>query len=206
MILYDYPKSTAAYRVRITMALKGLDYERREVGLIKDGGEQHQPDFRALNPQGRVPALVLEDGRVITQSLSILSYLDALEPTPALLPSDPVLAAQVSAFALTVACDIHPLNNLSVLQYLKRELHVTDQQKLDWYHHWVREGFSALERQLQDTAGDFCFGGQLSLADVCLIPQVFNANRFQCDMTPYPVITHINAHCLALAAFSDTAP
>lgn len=215
MILFDYFRSSAAYRVRIALNLKGLAYEHRSVNLQK--GEESQAAYTSLNPQALVPTLLIEgagdhgsDIR-LTQSLAICDYLDSHKPDPALLPEEPVRRADIQAFALAIACDVHPLNNLRVLQYLTGELGVDDQAKLDWYHHWVAMTFEALEAGLnarpQDNTGSaFCFGDAPTLADVCLVPQVFNAQRFDVPLQHYPNILRIHAHCQQLTAFADAHP
>ncbi|WP_374618798.1 maleylacetoacetate isomerase [Pandoraea sp.] len=205
--LYSYFRSSAAYRVRIALNLKGLEYDTVPVHLVRDGGEQLKPAYRALNVNGLVPTFVDGDAN-IHQSLAIIEYLEDVHPTPALLPADPVARAQVRALALDIAADIHPIDNLRVLRYLKHELGVTDAQKNAWYAHWVVEGFTALEARLaaQSARGAFAFGDTPTLADCCLVPQVYNASRFQVDMTPFPRIAAVNAHCLTLDAFRRAAP
>ncbi|AHN75405.1 maleylacetoacetate isomerase [Pandoraea pnomenusa] len=205
--LYSYFRSSAAYRVRIALNLKGLDYEIVPVHLVRDGGEQLKPAYRALNVNGLVPTFV--DGEVnIHQSLAIIEYLEDVHPTPALLPADPVARAQVRALALDIAADIHPIDNLRVLRYLKHDLGVSEEQKNAWYVHWVVEGFTALEARLaaQRSPGKFVFGDTPTLADCCLVPQVYNANRFKVDMTSFPRIAAIDAHCQTLDAFRRAAP
>ncbi|WP_299810815.1 maleylacetoacetate isomerase [uncultured Shewanella sp.] len=209
MKLYGYWRSSAAYRVRIAMNLKSLVAEQVSVHLVKDGGEQHKDEYQQINAQELVPSLIIENNgqqRVLTQSLAIIEYLDEVYPEVALLPCSSFDKATVRAMALTVACEIHPLNNLKVLQYLSSELAITDEKKTVWYHRWVQEGFTALEKQLAQHSGLFCFGDSPSLADVCLVPQVYNAKRFNVDMSPYPNIERINAHCLTLQAFIDAIP
>ncbi|MDQ2694008.1 MAG: maleylacetoacetate isomerase [Pseudomonadota bacterium] len=206
MKLYSYYRSSAAYRVRIALHLKGLACEQIAVNLLK--GEDHSADYRRINPQGLVPALVADDGRVLTQSLAICEYLEDICPSPALLPADPPGRARVRALAALPACEIHPLNNLRVLQYLTGTLGATEEQKLAWYRYWVAEGFAALEALLADSAdtGLCCHGDQPTLADVFLVPQVFNARRYQCDLAPYPTIRRISGHCKALPAFLEAHP
>ena len=205
MTLYDYFRSTAAYRVRITLNLKGLDYQQAPVNLLK--GEDHGTDYRAVNPQGLVPALTV-DKAVLQQSLAICEYLDEVEPEPPLLPGDPLQRAQIRALAQMVACDIHPVNNLRILKYLTGELGVSEAQKLNWYRHWIDEGFRPIEQILEKTApdGPFCFGERVTLADICLVPQIYNARRFELDLTPYPRIVAIEQHCLTLDAFERAKP
>jgi maleylacetoacetate isomerase len=204
MILYDYFRSSAAFRVRIALNLKGLAAERRFVHLRK--GEQREAGYLELNPQGFVPLLVIGERR-LTQSLAILEYLDEKHPLPPLLPAALEDRAWVRAIALAIACDIHPLNNLRVLKHLAKELQLDEARRDEWYRHWVREGFAPLEAQLaQRAAGAYCLGDGPTLADVCLVPQVANALRLKVDMAPYPRIRAINAACLALAPFADAAP
>ncbi|MBS0507550.1 MAG: maleylacetoacetate isomerase [Proteobacteria bacterium] len=207
--LYSYFRSSAAYRVRIALALKGLAYETIPVHLVKDGGQQHGNAYRSANPQGLVPALQpAEGGPVLAQSLAIMEYLDEIHPAPALLPADALGRARVRALAQMVACEIHPLNNLRVLQYLTQELGVSGTQKDAWYAHWVALGLQAMEETLvrSSDTGRFCHGDTPSLADCCLVPQVFNARRFNCAMEAYPTITRIVAACEALPAFQQAAP
>lgn len=204
MLLHDYHRSSAAYRVRIALNLKGLVAGRSFVHLRR--GEQRAPGFLGLNPQGFVP--VLEDGdRLLTQSLAIIEYLEERHPEPALLPPAAGDRAWVRAVALAIACDIHPLNNLRVLRYLESELHADEAARDAWYRHWIAEGFAALEPQLAArAAGPFCLGDRPTLADVCLVPQVANARRFRVPLDAYPRIVAIDAACLALAAFDLARP
>ncbi len=206
MRLYNYFRSSASYRVRIALNLKGLPYEYHSVHLSRAGGEQFSPAFRELNPLSLVP--LLEDGeRRISESLAIIEYLEETHPEPPLLPREPAERARVRALALTVACDIHPLNNLRVLQYLSSELAVSGEVKTRWYRHWIQLGFAALEAELaRRPAGRFCHGDTPGLADCCLIPQLFNARRFDCELSAYPTLLAIEASCLALPAFRDAAP
>ena len=205
--LYGYWRSSAAYRVRIALNLKGLAYESVSVHLIRDGGEQHQPEFLAVNPQGLIPVLT-DGGRVVRQSLAIIEYLDELHPEPPLLPANARDRARARAMALTVACDIHPLNNLRVMQYLEKDMGAAEQQRLDWMRHWMDVGLSSLEAQLVDhpSTGEFCEGEEPGLADCCLIPQLYNARRFDLDVSAYPTLQRIEANCTALQAFRDAAP
>ncbi len=205
MKLYGYFRSSAAYRVRIALNLKGLAAEYVPVHLLKDGGQQRLPQHLARNPQGIVPALELDSGAVLTQSLAIIEYLDAVCPHPQLVPSDPVRAAKVRAVALAIACDIHPLNNLRVLNYLKGTLHHTQEETDEWYRHWVREGgLDAVEKMLPGDA--FCFGGRPTLADCCLIPQIFNARRFNVSLDHLPKLLRAEASCAKLEAFAAAHP
>lgn len=204
MILYDYFRSSAAYRVRIALNLKGLSAERRFVHLRR--GEQRAPGYLELNPQGFVPLLVIGDRR-LTQSLAIIEYLEEKHSLPPLLPTGPEDRAWVRSVALAIACDIHPLNNLRVLKYLSKELAIDEPRRDEWYRHWVREGFHALETQLIERDwGPFCAGATPTLADVCLVPQVANANRLSVDLAPFPRIRAINDACLALPAFAAARP
>jgi maleylacetoacetate isomerase len=205
--LYDYFRSSAAYRVRIALNLKGVKPDERTFVHLRMGGQRAQ-DYLALNPQGLVPAIALDDGTVLTQSLAIIQYLEETYPEPPLLPPDPVARARVRAIALAIACEIHPLNNLRVLNYLIGTLGVSREQKDGWYRYWIDVGFEALERTLaQDGAtGRFCHGEQATLADICLVPQMANARRFEIDLSPYPTLIRIEAACNALPAFADAAP
>ena len=205
--LYTYWRSTAAWRVRIALAWKGVDYEAVPVHLLADGGRQHGEAYRALNPEGRVP-LYVEDGLSISQSLAIVEYLEERYPEPPLLPADPAGRARVRSLALLVACDIHPLNNLSVLQYLTGTLGLGENAKTAWYRHWVANGFRALEARLagEEETGTYCHGDAPGVADLCLVPQVYNARRFDCDMTPYPRIRGIHDACMELEPFRRAVP
>ena len=206
MKLYDYFRSSAAYRVRIALNLKGLAPERAFVHLRNN--VQRSDDYLALNPQGLVPMLVADDGAVLTQSLAIIEYLDEAYPKPPLLPAAPAERARVRGIALEIACDIHPLNNLRVLQYLKNTLGVSDEQKDAWYRYWIDVGLEALETRLaRDPAtGRFCHGDAPTLADICLVPQLANARRMNIDVGPYPTLTRIEASAISLPAFVDAAP
>lgn len=207
--LYDYFRSTASYRVRIVLNLKNLTHQLKEIHLVNNGGEQFSDNYRSINPQQLVPTLTDDNAHLaVSQSLAIIDYLEALHPEPRLYPSDVGLKALVQSLALQICCDIHPLNNLRVLKYLTGTLSLSEQQKMDWYHHWIHQGFQAIEKQLHKYSkqGEFCFGNQPTLADICLIPQVYNAKRFDVDLTNYPMIQSINTHCLTLEAFSRAAP
>lgn len=204
MKLYSYFRSSAAYRVRIALNLKGLPYEMESIHLTKDGGKQFSDAFRAVNPQMRVPALQLSGGEVLTQSLAIIDYLDEVFPDPSLLPPEALDRARVRAAAQVIACDIHPIDNLCVLRYLKRELK-QEQEAIDtWYRHWVTEGFKALEKMI--APGPYCFGSHVTLADVCLVPQVFNARRLNTPLDAFPKIVAVDAACQKLAAFDRARP
>jgi maleylacetoacetate isomerase len=206
MKLYDYFRSSAAYRVRIALNLKGLAPERVFVHLRK--GAQRTDDYLALNPQGLVPALVTDSGDVLTQSLAIIEWLDDRQPEPPLLPVDADGRARVRSIALAIACDIHPLNNLRVLQYLTGTLGVSEAQKDGWYRYWCDTGLEALETELarDPRTGRFCHGDAPTVADVCLVPQLANARRFNVDVAAYPTLTRIEAACGELAAFAAAAP
>jgi maleylacetoacetate isomerase len=204
MKLYDYFRSSAAYRVRIALNLKGLAYERHEVHLVRDGGEHLTPAYRAINPQARVPALELDDGTILIQSPAILEWIEETHSEPPLLPADPILRARVRAVAAVVACDIHPVNNLGVLNYLRGQLGHDQETVNRWYRHWIEEGFCAIETLVEGEP--FCFGDRPSLADVALVPQVYNARRFNVPLDPFPKIAHIDAVCTAIKAFADAAP
>lgn len=206
--LYGYWRSSAAYRVRIVLNLKGLAYQQVPVHLVRDGGEQHGQAYQALNPQGLVPLLVDEEngGVPIAQSLAIIEYLEEIFPVPAILPADPVIRAQVRALALHIACDVHPLNNLRVLKYLSRELSVEEDAKSAWYRHWVAEGLAAVEQGLAAYGDGFSLGALPGYLEACLIPQVYNARRFDCDLDAYPRILALTARCEALDAFRHAAP
>ena len=206
MILYDYCRSSAAYRVRIALNLKNLAYQQRSVNLVS--GEHRENEHVQRNEQALVP--VLEDNGIqLSQSLAICEYLDEAYPeTHSLVCGSPVERAGQRAFALAVACDIHPVNNLRVLQYLVGEMGVDAEKKMQWYHHWIHTTFSALEAKLQKRAiaTEFCCSNQITIADICLVPQVFNANRFEVDMTDYPLISAINDRCLGMEAFAKAHP
>jgi maleylpyruvate isomerase len=206
MILYGYGLSSASYRVRIALALKNLQYS----SIIKNlrAGEHRLSEFLRINVQGFVPALGLDDGAVLTQSVAIIEYLDEIHPNPPLLPSEPLGKARVRALTQAITCDIHPLNNLRVLRYLEEKLNLDKQTRDLWYRHWVQVGFDALERWLvRDPAtGRYCHGDTPTLADICLVPQVFNARRFAVDMNPYPRILAIETACKELPAFQTAAP
>jgi maleylacetoacetate isomerase len=202
LTLYDYYRSSASYRVRIALNLKGVDYARVPVHLL--AGEQRDEAYRALNPQGFVPMLDA-DGERLTQSLAIISWLEWKYPAPVLLPAEPALRSHVLAMALTIAADIHPLNNLRVLKQLK-DMGVDQEARDDWYRHWIAEGFIALEALAAPRAGRFLFGDEVSLADVCLVPQMFNARRFDLPLDAYPTLLRADAAATALEAFAAAHP
>jgi len=205
--LYTYWRSSAAFRVRIALNLKGLAFDSVPTHLVRGGGEQRASGYLALNPQGLVPALD-DDGRLVTQSLAICEYLEETHPEPRLLPGDALARSQIRAMALAVACDIHPLNNLSVLQYLRSELHQPDQAVDRWARQWIARGFAALEQLVTRHSADgaHCHGSSVTLADVFLLPQVFNARRVQLDLAPYPRIKAVAAHLESLPAFDAARP
>lgn len=207
MKLYDYFRSTASFRVRIALNIKNISYEAIAIHLVNNGGEQHLPDYRDINPQELVPTLD-ENGHIIHQSLAIIEYLDEINPSPPLLPQTPLARAQVRSMALAIACDIHPLNNLRVLNQLRNQFKADEEQIKLWYHHWLALGFDALESKLQALPhkASLCYGNEVSLADICLIPQVYNAHRFNFPLGDYPLINAIYEHCITLAPFKDAAP
>lgn len=207
MKLFDYFRSSAAYRVRIALNLKGLEYERAFVHLTRGGGEQYSDMYGQVNPQRLLPSL--QDGeQVLTQSLAIVEYLDETHPEPRLLPATPVEKARVRAIALGIACDIHPIDNLRVLNYLTNELGVDDEARTTWYRHWVELGLNSVEALVagHPMTGRFCHGDTPGLADLCLVPQIFNAHRFDCDLSGCPELVRINQACLELPAFADASP
>jgi len=207
MKLYSYFRSSAAYRVRIALNLKGLAYEYAPIHLLRDGGQQLKPDYRELNPDGIVPTFIDGDD-VLTQSLAIIEYLEETHPEPSLLPGTPLDRAFIRSVALQIACEIHPVDNLRVLKYLKHTLKVGDEAKDAWYRHWLESGFDSLEKRLANDSrvGKLCFGDTPTLADLCLVPQVFNARRFNLDMSRYPTIERIADHAGQIDAFARAAP
>lgn len=205
MILYSFFNSSTSYRVRIALALKGIQYQLRTVGIRK--GEQYSAAHRSLSPIGGVPVLVTDDGEVLTQSLAILDYLDAIAPQVPLFPTDWMRRARVQELALLISCDIHPLNNLRVLKYLEYELGLKAGERSEWYGHWIAKGLAAAEILLQRAdPATFCFGNTPGAADCCLVPQVANALRMNCDLAPYPRVLQIHQACLAHPAFQAAAP
>ena len=207
MKLYSYWRSSAAYRVRIALEYKNIPYQIVPIHLVKDGGEQRKDEYTAINPQKLVPTLVDGDLK-LTQSMAIIEYLDEVQPTPSLLPEDTATRARLRSMAQLIACDIHPLDNLRVLQYLKNNLSVTDEQKSEWYAHWIVEGFSALETSLHTLPafGPFTQGEDISLVETVLIPQIYNALRFEVSLKPYPRIAELYDACMARDEFKKAAP
>lgn len=205
--LYNYFRSSASFRVRIALNLKGLPFEYVPVHLLKGGGQQLAATYRSLNPDALVPVLE-DDGQVLTQSLAIIEYLEETRPEPPLLPRDAVERAYVRSIALAIACEIHPLNNLRVLRYLVRTLGTSEEQKNAWYRHWVEQGLASLEARLVggNRTGRYALGDAVTLADVCIVPQIFNAQRVDCDLDRVPTIMHIFEHCMQLPAFIDAQP
>ncbi|AOJ76393.1 maleylacetoacetate isomerase [Burkholderia ubonensis] len=207
MKLYSYFRSSASYRVRIALHLKQLPFDYVPVHLLRDGGQQLKDEYRALSPDSLVPTLVDGDA-ALQQSLAIVEYLDETHPEPPLLPNAPLDRAYVRSIALQIACEIHPLNNLRVLKYLKHMLQVPEEAKNDWYRHWIEAGFATLEARLANDprTGKLCFGDTPTLADICVVPQVFNANRFAIDTSRFPTIQRIHDYAMTLDAFKAAAP
>ena len=206
LTFYDYFRSSASYRVRIVLALKGLSPERVETVDLRRG-EQSDPAYTSLMPSGLVPSFTF-GGKTFGQSVALIEWLDALYPAPRLLPAEPYEALAVREMALTVACDIHPLDNLRVLKYLTGPLEVREEDKLAWYRHWITSGFATLEALIAKHGrdGSYCLGEAVSLADVCLVPQVYNARRFEVDMAAYPALCRVDAHCNTLPGFQSASP
>ena len=202
-MLHDYAKSSACYRVRIALNLKGLEYDRHKVNLLD--GDQRSEEYRALNPQGLVPMLEI-DGLKLTQSLAIMVYLDQRFAEPRLVPADPGDGAHVRAMALAIACDIHPINNLRVLKYLAGPLRLGEDERQDWYAHWITEGFTALEALAAPRAGEFLFGDTPTIADICLVPQMFNARRYSVPVEAYPTLLRADENATALEPFAKAHP
>ncbi len=205
--LYTYWRSSAAYRVRIALNLKGLAWKPAAVNLARGGGEHRLPGYREINPEGLVPTLRYGD-QSVSQSLAIMEFLEEQHPQPSLIPGDAVARSRIRALSMAVACDIHPLNNLRVMKYLKASCGQSDADVSRWYGHWIAEGFSRVEARLtgDGDSGRYCFGDTPTMADCCLVPQVYNAKRFECDLRPYPVIRRINDACLELDAFRNAEP
>ena len=206
--LYSYFRSSAAYRVRIALNLKNIPYDIVGVHLLNDGGQHRLPDYLAKNPQGLIPSLEDSEGHVYRQSLNIIDYLDQQHPKPLMVPVETKQRSYVLEISLMVASDIHPLNNLRVLNYLTNDMHLCEEDKKTWYQHWVHVGLEAIETWLRqhNLAKNCCLGNTPTLADACLIPQVYNALRFQCDIEPYPTVRRIYEHCSSLSPFIQASP
>ena len=204
MKLYSFFRSSAAYRVRIALNLKNLAYETLPVHLVKDGGHNKRPEFRAINPQMRVPALVTANGEILIQSLAIIEYLDETHPQPPLLPRDPIARAKARALADLIACDIPPLNNVGPLRYLKNAMGQAQSAIDAWYHHWILDGFEALEALIG--SGPYACGDEVTIADICLVPQIYNARRLKVPLDKFPKINAVDAACMRLAAFDRARP
>ncbi len=205
MKLYTYFRSSAAFRVRIALNLKGLNYQPQLISLPK--GVHRQAEYAKVNPQALVPTLVTDEGMHLAQSLAIIEYLDETHPRPSLIPKDLEARARVRSLSLLIACEIHPLNNLRTLQYLKRQLGQNEEQVNSWYRHWIAEGLGKLETELQSAAsGRFCHGDAPTMVDCCLVPQIFNAKRYDCDLAPYPKTMRIFDACMQLEAFDRAQP
>ncbi len=202
MELFTYFRSTSSYRVRLALAYKQISYDSNCVNL-RTGEQNHE--YKKINPFGLVPSLITESG-LISQSLAIIEYIEKIHPTPPFFFKNPFQQSQAMAIALAISCDIHPLNNLKVLNYLTNVLKISDEEKTNWYHHWIHEGFKPIEQMLQQTSGDFCIGDNISVADICLIPQVYNANRFNVDISVYPTIKKINQKVLSLEWAKQASP
>ena len=205
LLLYSYFRSSTSYRVRIAMNLKALNYEYKAIHLLKNGGEQHSAEYRKLNPAGEVPTLV-HDGKVIGQSFAIIEYLDDIFPQNPLFPKDAFLKAKVRQFCEGINCGIHPLSNLKTTQVLDQKFKLNEQQRLEWNQHWIRIGLESLEKQIETTAGMYCFGDEITAADLFLIPQLFSANRFQVTIQDYPTLNRVNEKCLQIEAFQKAHP
>lgn len=206
--LYSYYRSSCAYRVRLALAYKGLAYTTHPVHLVRNGGEQHKPEYAELNPQEQVPTLVDGDF-VLTQSMAIMEYLEEKHPAPAILPKDAQQRAYVRQISLVMVADIHPINNLKILQHLSTDLNLSQSQKTEWYAKWITQGFAATEKLLERSAfrtGAFVCGDTPTMADFCLIPQVYNAARYEIPLDDYPIIRAINDHCLTLPFFDEASP
>lgn len=206
MNLYTYFRSSASFRVRIVLNLKGLPYDSIPVHMLRNGGEQHTPEYRAVNPLGVVPSLQTDEGPVLTQSIAICEFLEESFPEPRLLPEDRFERAWVRSLCNAVACDIHPINNLRVLKYVKGTLNHSDDEKNEWYCHWIQTGFEALEKMLSARAGSYCLGDRVTMADAFLIPQVWNAMRFDCPLDEFPTIRRVYDNAMVLEAFQLAQP
>ena len=207
MKLYTFFRSSASYRVRIALHLKNIPYNQAPIHLRRGGGEQLSTAYKAINPQGLVPALE-DNGKILTQSLAIIEYLEEKYPKPPIFPADPADKALVRSMAMVIACEVHPIQNLRVLNYVKATYNQTDAQVNQWAQHWIDLGLAALEQMIlaQPKRGKFCFGDAPTLADICLVPQLGNARRYGCDLAKHPTIVEIEKNCMALPAFDDAAP
>lgn len=204
--LYTYFRSSASFRVRIVLNLKQQAYTHTAVHMLRNGGEQHASAYRAVNPQGLVPSLETDEGPVLTQSIAICEFLEETYPEPRLLPEDRFERAWVRSVCSAIACDIHPINNLRVLKYLKTELKHSEEEKTKWYRHWIDAGFEGIEKMIAARAGRYCLGDQVTLADAFLVPQVWNALRFECPLDRFPTIDSVYKNAIALEAFALAAP
>lgn len=204
MRLYSYYRSSATYRVRIALAIKGLEFDYIPLNLLH--AQQKSADYMAKNPQGLVPALETDEGALIAQSMAIMEWLEETCPQPPLLPSEPLLRAQVRSMANTIACDVHPLNNISIINYLQNPLGVSPEQVKEWYARWIHRGYDSIEKAIAEYGGLCCFGDEPTLADLCLIPQTYNASRFRVDISAYPNIRRVCDHCNTLPAFITAHP
>ncbi len=208
MLLYDYYRSTASYRVRIALAIKKCSYTCLPVHLLNNGGEQHQLEYARINPMHLLPTLD-ENGRIITQSLAIIEYLNEINPDPPLLPTTPYARAKVRSIALNIACDVHPLNNLRIQKRLRTQFNASEDEITHWMHHWFLQGFTALEQMVELSKSEsksVCYGNEVTLADICLIPQVYSAKRFNFPLQKYPKVMEIYDYCIDLPAFKSAAP
>ncbi|RJF95210.1 maleylacetoacetate isomerase [Noviherbaspirillum saxi] len=206
MNLHTYFRSSASFRVRIVLNLKNQAYQAIPVHMLRDGGEQHSPAYRAINPLGLVPALETDEGPVLTQSIAICEFLEETYPEPRLLPADRFERAWVRSLCNVIACDIHPINNLRVLKYLKTELGHSEEEKTAWYRHWIVTGLEAIEKMIGDRAGQYCLGDSITLADAFLVPQVWNALRFECPLDRFPTIATVYENAMALEAVKLAQP
>ncbi len=204
MKLYSFFRSSAAYRARIALNLKGVSFETVPIHLSRDGGRQHSAEYRAVNPQSRVPALMLSSGEVLLQSLAIIDYLDDVYPDPALLPADAIERAHVRAVAQMIACDIHPLNNTAALNYLRNALEADQSAIQAWYRHWIETGFTAIETLIRP--GPYAFGSHVTVADICIVPQVYNARRFKVPLDRFPKLVAVDTACAKHSAFDAARP
>jgi maleylacetoacetate isomerase/maleylpyruvate isomerase len=204
-VLYNYYRSSTSYRARIALYWKGLSFEYKPVHLLNNGGEQHSPEYRKINPMGGIPALI-HQGKVLAQSRILIDYLDDIHPLPPLYPKDAFARGQVRQICDMINCEIHPLTNLRVTQLLEKKFHASAEDKEAWTHHWNKEGLSAVEKLLLTTAGKYSYGDQVTAADLFVVPHIFSAKRFNVDLSPYPTLLRINEECLKLKQFQDAHP